>query len=69
MKKQGETYLVAYLETPDIDYLNAGWVNRIRAKSGKKKITLTYKKRVEIRNGDIVRLDTHAGKIEFLKRS
>ena len=53
MKKQGETYLVAYLETPDMDYLNAGWINRIRAKSGKKKITLTYKKRVEIRNGDI----------------
>ncbi|MBO5534197.1 MAG: hypothetical protein J6B53_02205 [Clostridia bacterium] len=53
MKKQGETYLVAYLETPDMDYMNAGWVNRIRAKSGKKKITLTHKKRVEIRNGDI----------------
>ena len=36
MKKQGETYLVVYLETPDIDYLNAGWINRIRAKLGKK---------------------------------
>lgn len=53
MKKQGETFLVAYLETPDMDYLNAGWINRIRAKSGKKKIILTYKKRVEIRNENI----------------
>lgn len=38
------SFQVAYLDTPDREYLNEGWINRIRVKEGKKKYTLSYKK-------------------------
>lgn len=42
-----------YLDTPALDYLNAGWVNRIRVKDGKPKYTLTYKVRYPVQGEDI----------------
>ncbi len=42
-----------YLDTPERDYLQAGWINRIRVKAGKTKYTLTYKKRYPIEGDDI----------------
>ena len=36
---------VIYLETPDRDFQQEGWTNRLRWKSGKKKAERTYKKR------------------------
>lgn len=48
-----KSFGVTYLDTPDRDYLNAGWINRIRMKDGKSKYTLTYKKRYPVENNDI----------------
>ena len=40
---------VMYLDTPGRDYLNNGWINRIRVKEGKKpKYSLDYKIRYEV---------------------
>ena len=53
MKEMPNSYLVAYMETPDKDFLSVGWINRVRARTGHEKIRLTYKKRFPIQNGDI----------------
>ena len=53
MREMADAYRVAYLETPDKEFLNAGWINRVRARTGCEKIRLTYKKRFPIQNGDI----------------
>ena len=50
---QYKTFGIAYLDTPGRDYLNAGWINRIRMKDGKSKYTLTYKKRYPVEDQDI----------------
>ena len=52
----GETYEsigAIYLDTPARDYLNAGWINRIRVKEGKNKYTITYKKRYPVQDDDM----------------
>ena len=43
---------VIYLETEGRDFLNEGWVNRIRWKEGKKKIERSYKKRYPLSGED-----------------
>lgn len=43
---------VIYLETEGCDFLNEGWVNRIRWKEGKKKIECTCKKRYPLSGED-----------------
>ena len=48
-----EEYEAAFLDTADRAYLNAGWVNRLRKKAGKKKYTIDYKKRVSVSNSDL----------------
>lgn len=48
-----QTISAVYLDTPEKDYLSAGWVNRIRVKEGKPKYTITYKKRYPVENDDI----------------
>ncbi len=52
----GDEYEVigaVYLDTPARDYLNAGWVNRIRVKEGKNRYTITCKKRYPVPDGDL----------------
>ena len=44
---------VMYLETPDRDFQQEGWINRLRWKSGKKKAERTYKKRYPVTDMDI----------------
>ena len=44
---------VIYLDTPERDYLKAGWVSRIRVKEGKPKYTITYKMRYPVRDSDV----------------
>ena len=44
---------VMYLETPEKDFLQEGWINRLRLKSGKKKVERTYKKRYPVSGEDI----------------
>ena len=44
---------VIYLDTPARDYLNAGWVSRIRVKEGKPRYTITYKMRYPVQDGDV----------------
>ena len=44
---------VIYLDTPARDYLNAGWVSRIRVKEGKPRYTITFKMRYPVQNGDV----------------
>jgi hypothetical protein len=41
-----------YLETEGRDFLNEGWINRIRWKENKKKIECTYKKRYPLSGED-----------------
>lgn len=41
-----------YLDTEDRDFLNAGWINRIRLKDGKSKYTICYKKRYSVEGND-----------------
>ncbi len=53
IKEKAQTIEVIYLDTADRDYLNAGWVNRIRVKEGKSKYTITYKMRYPVRDGGI----------------
>ncbi len=53
MRELPNSYLVAYMETPDKEFLSVGWINRVRAQTGREKIRLTYKKRFPIQNGDI----------------
>ena len=48
-----KTIHVAYLDTAERDYLNEGWINRIRVKEGKKKYTLTYKKRYPVEDDHV----------------
>ena len=50
-----EDYLpieVMYLDTPEKDFHRAGWINRLRLKSGKKKAERTYKKRYPLSGDD-----------------
>lgn len=44
---------VMYLETPDRDFQQEGWNNRLRWKDGKKKAERTYKKRYSVTDLDI----------------
>ena len=44
---------VIYLDTPERDYLKAGWVSRIRVKEGKPKYTITYKMRYPVQDSDV----------------
>ena len=44
---------VIYLETPDRDFQQEGWNNRLRWKDGKKKAERTYKKRYSVTDLDI----------------
>ena len=44
---------VIYLDTPERDYLKAGWISRIRVKEGKSRYTLTYKMRYPVKDGDV----------------
>ena len=44
---------VIYLDTPERDYLKAGWVSRIRVKEGKPRYTITYKMRYPVPEGDV----------------
>lgn len=46
-------YEVMYLETPEQEFQREGWSNRLRRKSGKKKVERTYKKRYPVADGNI----------------
>ena len=48
-----QTISAVYLDTPERDFLDAGWINRIRVKEGKPKYTITYKKRYAVENNDL----------------
>ncbi len=45
--------VVLYVDTPDKTFNNGGWTNRIREKDGKKNIEITYKKRYNLKDGDL----------------
>ena len=51
--KKYNTVGVLYIETPEYDFSNQGWNNRLRIKEDKDNFDLTYKKRYPIENGDI----------------
>lgn len=51
--KTYETVGVLYIETPEYDFSDQGWNNRIRIKEDSDNFELTYKKRYSIENGDI----------------
>lgn len=44
---------VLYIDTPDLEFNEQKWINRIRIKENKDKFDLTYKKRYSISDGDI----------------
>ena len=48
-----ESFTVAYLDTAEREFLNEGWINRLRVKDGKSKYKITYKKRYPVENHDI----------------
>ena len=56
---------VMYLETPDRDFQQEGWINRLRWKSGKKKAERTYKKRYPVTDMDIAAACEAAAKDGF----
>lgn len=63
-----EDYLpieVMYLDTPDKTFFNEGWINRLRRKSGKKKVERTYKKRYPVTGTDIAAALENAKKDGF----
>ena len=41
------------MSMPARDFLNAGWINRIRVKEEKNKYTITYKKRYPVQDDDM----------------
>lgn len=61
-EKKIKTYGLAYFETPEMPFLNEGWINRVRMKEGKaaKGFELTYKKRYPVPDDDIVAAMQHA---------
>lgn len=56
---------VEYLDTAERDFLNSGWVNRIRLKEGKSKYTLTYKRRFSVTDNNLEPAVIEAGKEGF----
>ena len=60
------TFEVMYLETPEQEFQQAGWSNRLRRKSGKKKVECTCKKRYPVPEGDIAAACETAEKDGFM---
>ena len=48
-----ETISAVFVDTPDRDFLDLGWVNRIRVKGDKPKYSLTYKRRFQVGDGGV----------------
>ena len=53
LDKEYENYEAAFLDTADRAFLSDGWVNRIRMEEGKKKYTISYKKRFKVNGEDL----------------
>lgn len=53
IEKDPTTIGVLYLDTPNRDFNQEGWTNRIRIEDGADEFELTFKKRYSIENGDI----------------
>lgn len=51
---------VVYLETPDREYQNSGWINRIRVKDDKARYELTYKIRYAVEDDNLEAALTNA---------
>lgn len=55
-----ESFDVLYLDTENRDYLNNGWINRIRVKEGKLKYKVNYKIRYDVPDDNIEKVLSNA---------